>query len=58
MAPVEQLGEDSWSVVCAAGCRTALVLAIMHLCSGFFLLFFLSPDIAKLGGMVDNTSMS
>ena len=40
MALVGQLGEDSWSVVCAAGCRTALVFAIMHLCSGFFLFFF------------------
>ena len=31
MALVEQLGDDSWSVVCAACCRMALVFAIMHL---------------------------
>ena len=31
MAPVEQLGEDSWSVVCAACCHMTLVFAVMHL---------------------------
>ena len=31
MAVVEQLGDDSWSVVCAACCHMALVFAIMHL---------------------------
>ena len=31
MALVEQLGLDSWSVVCAACCHMALVFAIMHL---------------------------
>ena len=31
MALVEQLGDDSWSVVCAAGCHMALVFAIRHL---------------------------
>ena len=31
MAPVLQLGEDSWSVVCAACCHMTLVFAIMHL---------------------------
>ena len=31
MALVEQLGDDSWSVVCAACCRMALLFAIMHL---------------------------
>ena len=31
MALVEQLGDDSWSVVCAACCHMALVFAIMHL---------------------------
>ena len=31
MALVEQLGNDSWSVVCAACCHMALVFAIMHL---------------------------
>ena len=49
MALVEQLGDDSWSVVCAACCHMALVFAIMHLykkifyiASGhsFFILFF------------------
>ena len=31
MAPVEQLGDDSWYVVCAALCHMALVFAIKHL---------------------------
>ena len=31
MALDEQLGDDSWQVVCAACCRMALVFAIMHL---------------------------
>ena len=31
MAPVQQLGEVSWSVVCAACCHMTLVIAIMHL---------------------------
>ena len=31
MAPVLQLGEDRWSVVCAACCHMALVFAVMHL---------------------------
>ena len=31
MAPVLQLGEVSWSVVCAACCHMTLVFAIMHL---------------------------
>ena len=31
MALVEQLGDDSWSVVCAACCHMALVFAIMYL---------------------------
>ena len=30
MALVEQLGDDSWSVVCAACCHVALVFDIMH----------------------------
>ena len=34
MALVEQLGDDSWSVVCAACCHMALVFAIMHLYNG------------------------
>ena len=35
MALVEQLGDDSWSVVCAACCHMALVFAIMYLCNIF-----------------------
>ena len=31
MALVEQLGDDSWQVVCAACCHMTLVFAIMHL---------------------------
>ena len=31
MAPVQRLGEDSWSVVCAAYCHMTLVFAVMHL---------------------------
>ena len=30
-APVQQLGEVSWSVVCAACCHMAPVFAVMHL---------------------------
>ena len=33
MVPVLQLGEVSWSVVCAACCHMALVFAVMHLCN-------------------------
>ena len=31
MVPVLQLGEVSWSVVCAACCHMTLVFAVMHL---------------------------
>ena len=31
MDPVKQLGEGSWSVVCAACCCMAVVFAVMHL---------------------------
>ena len=31
MARFQQLGEVSWSVVCAACCHMALVFAVMHL---------------------------
>ena len=31
MASVQEFGEDSWSVVCAACCRMTLVFAAMHL---------------------------
>ena len=30
MAPVQQLGEVSWSVIYAACCHMALVFAVMH----------------------------
>ena len=50
MALVEQLGDDSWSVVCAACCHMELVFAIMHLynilkfyivsVNSFFIFFF------------------
>ena len=33
VAPVWRLGEDSWSVVCAACCLVTLVFAVMHLYS-------------------------
>ena len=36
MAPVEQPGEVSWSVVCAACCHMALVFAIVHLYTVYF----------------------
>ena len=35
MALVEQLRDDSWSVVCAACCHMALVFAVMHLYNNF-----------------------
>ena len=48
MAPVLQLGEVSWSVVCAAYCHMALVFAVMRLhiyCFySFFFLFFFSSE--------------
>ena len=31
MAPVKQLGEVRWSMVCVAYCHMALVVAVMHL---------------------------
>ena len=37
MVLVEQLGDDSWSVVCAACCHMALIFAIMHLYKKNFL---------------------
>ena len=30
MAPLQQLGEVNWLVVCAARCHKALVFAVMH----------------------------
>ena len=66
MAPVEQLGDDSWQVVCAALCHMALVFAIKHLYIRIFFILlssipfciFLKPGIDKLDGMVDAISMS
>ena len=39
MAIVEQLGDDSWWVVCAACCHMVLVFAIMHLYNIFLILY-------------------
>ena len=35
MAPVEQLGDDSWEVVCAALCHMSLIFSIKHLYNVF-----------------------
>ena len=35
MAPFQQLGEESWSVVGAACCHMAVVFAVMHLYNFF-----------------------
>ena len=43
MAPVEQLGDDSWLVVCAALCHMALVFAIKHLYNFFLILYYIYP---------------
>ena len=40
MALVEQLGDDSWSVVCVACCHMALIFVIMHLYNIF--LFYIA----------------
>ena len=37
---VEQLGDDSWLVVCAACCHMALAFAIMHLYNLLFIYIF------------------
>ena len=42
MALVEQLGDDSCSVVCAACCHMALVFAIMHLYNFYFYFYIAS----------------
>ena len=42
MALIEQLGDDSWLVVCAACCHMALVFAIMHLYNIFNFILHLS----------------
>ena len=54
MAPVQQLGEVSWSVGCAACCHMALVFAVMHLYI-FFLLLLSIPlflYLKKSGNLV------
>ena len=66
MALVEQLGDDSWSVLYAACCHMALVLPLCIYITFFnFILrlyipflYFSLPGIDKLDGMVDDTSTS
>ena len=43
MAPVQQLGEVSWLVVCAACCHMTLVFAIMHLYNIFLIFYCFYP---------------
>ena len=60
MAPVLRLGEDSWSVVCAACCHMTLVFAVMHLYNileffiasvhSFFILFLNLVSINQRNG--------
>ena len=58
MAPVLQLGEVSWSVVCAACCHMTLVFPIMHLYKkkiiasvhSFFILFKILVLINRRNG--------
>ena len=43
MAPVWHLASEvSWSVVCAACCRMALVFAVMHLYNIYLYIFFIA----------------
>ena len=42
MTPVWQLGEVSWSVVCAVWCHMALVFAVMHLYNILYIFFIAS----------------
>ena len=39
MAPVQQLGEVSWSVVCSACCHVTLIFCVMHLYNIYIYLF-------------------
>ena len=41
MVPVKQLGEVSWSAVCAVCCHMALVFAVVHLATYYFNFFLL-----------------
>ena len=43
MAVVEQLGDDSWSVICAAWCHMTLVFAIIRSYDIFDFLFLSIP---------------
>ena len=62
MALVEQLGDDSWQVVCAACCHMALVFAIMHIYNFYFMYtscwvvvlwcVCVCPSIGGVGGKV------
>ena len=46
MAPVLQLGEVNWLVVCAACCHMALVFAVMDL---YFFIFYILYTFKKSG---------
>ena len=48
MALVEQLGDDSRWVVCAACCHMALVFAIMHLYNIFLILYCDRPFLFNI----------
>ena len=50
MALVEQLGDNSWQVVCAAYCHMSLVFAIIHLFNFFF--FFSSFSFSVIFNFV------
>ena len=43
MAPSQQLGEVSWSVVCTACCHMMLVFAVMHLYDIFLFFYCFCP---------------
>ena len=65
IAHVEQPGDDSWPVVCAAFCHMALVFTIMHLYNiiivsvhSFFHIHFSKSNTDKLDGRVDDTRVS
>ena len=58
MAPVLRLGEDSWSVVCAACCHMTLVFAVMHLYNilEFFIASVHSFFILFLKSVIDKST--
>ena len=43
MSPVWQLGEVSWSMVCAVCCHMAQVFAVMHLYNIFYIFYCFCP---------------